>query len=447
MTQNYSQRVNWMRLFRGLGVTKSGFKLGMFDVVMLVISLVIGMGIFRTPATVALRSGDPTLFYLAWITGGVFALAGALTFAEVGRRMPVTGAYYRVFAHAYHPVIAFAVNTIILASNAASAAGVAIIGAEYIASGLPGIDTSITATGMIVALYGLNMLGLRASTKVQNVLIGVKVLMLACIIAALAYVEPATQTLASRVVHTQGPWESFGLALIAVSFTFGGYQSTINFGGEIKDSTRTMPLAIMIGVALITAIYLLANMAYVHVLGFDTLANSSSIAALVVEKMFGPQGAVILSTVLVISVFGYVNVAMLSNPRVINAMSEDGVLPKGLAGKTSANGVQQGSLIAFTALSVLSVYLGESFETILNYTIFIDAIGLAVGAAAIYRLGSERIKLRNHIAAAIFIGSCAFTSLNIFMFDTTAAIYGVLFFAGIIGLGMIMLRNGRKTNP
>jgi APA family basic amino acid/polyamine antiporter len=417
----------------------------MFDVVMLVISLVIGMGIFRTPATVALRSGDPTLFYLAWITGGVFALAGALTFAEVGRRMPVTGAYYRVFAHAYHPVIAFAVNTIILASNAASAAGVAIIGAEYIASGLPGIDTSITATGMIVALYGLNMLGLRASTKVQNVLIGVKVLMLACIIAALAYVEPATQTLASRVVHTQGPWESFGLALIAVSFTFGGYQSTINFGGEIKDSTRTMPLAIMIGVALITAIYLLANMAYVHVLGFDTLANSSSIAALVVEKMFGPQGAVILSTVLVISVFGYVNVAMLSNPRVINAMSEDGVLPKGLAGKTSANGVQQGSLIAFTALSVLSVYLGESFETILNYTIFIDAIGLAVGAAAIYRLGSERIKLRNHIAAAIFIGSCAFTSLNIFMFDTTAAIYGVLFFAGVIGLGMIMLRNGRKA--
>ena len=114
MTQNYSQRVNWTRLFRGLGVTKSGFKLGMFDVVMLVISLVIGMGIFRTPATVALRSGDPTLFYLAWITGGVFALAGALTFAEVGRRMPVTGAYYRVFAHAYHPVIAFAVNTIIL---------------------------------------------------------------------------------------------------------------------------------------------------------------------------------------------------------------------------------------------------------------------------------------------------------------------------------------------
>jgi APA family basic amino acid/polyamine antiporter len=269
--------------------------------------------------------------------------------------------------------------------------------------------------------------------------------MLACIIAALAYVEPATQTLASRVVHTQGPWESFGLALIAVSFTFGGYQSTINFGGEIKDSTRTMPLAIMIGVALITAIYLLANMAYVHVLGFDTLANSSSIAALVVEKMFGPQGAVILSTVLVISVFGYVNVAMLSNPRVINAMSEDGVLPKGLAGKTSVNGVQQGSLIAFTALSVLSVYLGESFETILNYTIFIDAIGLAVSAAAIYRLGSERIKLRNHIAAAIFIGSCAFTSLNIFMFDTNAAIMGVLFFAGIIGIGMIMLRNGRKA--
>ena len=121
----------------GNQMKQDSYKLGMFDVIMLVISLVIGMGIFRAPATVALRAGDESLFYLAWITGGVFALAGALTFAEVGRRMPVTGAYYRVFAHAYHPVVAFAVNSIILTSNAASAAGIGIIGSEYIAGWLP----------------------------------------------------------------------------------------------------------------------------------------------------------------------------------------------------------------------------------------------------------------------------------------------------------------------
>ena len=85
-------------------------KLRFFDITMMVISLVIGMGIFRAPATVALRAGNETLFYAAWILGGIIAMCGALGFAAIGRRMPVSGAYYRIFAQAYHPSIAFAIN-------------------------------------------------------------------------------------------------------------------------------------------------------------------------------------------------------------------------------------------------------------------------------------------------------------------------------------------------
>jgi len=424
-------------------------QLNMFDVVMLVISLVIGMGIFRAPATVAARSGDEALFYLAWITGGIVAIAGALTFAAVGKAMPVSGAYYRIFASAYHPVVAFAVNIIILVSNAASAAGVAIIGAEYIAPWIPTVPTSLTATTMIVALYGLNLLGLRTSATVQNVLIGIKLLMLGCIIAALAVVEPAASAVGAQaartpLAHDMSMWESFGMALIAVSFTYGGYQSTINFGGEIRDSERRMPMAIIMGVVIITAIYLLANMAYVHVLGFETLASSQSIAAMVVERMFGSVGSSILSVVLVISVFGYVNVAMLSNPRVIQAMSLDGVLPRSLASGKS-NGVQQGALLSFTVLSIVSVYLGKTFETILNYTIFIDAIGLACGAATVYWLHARPLSGWVHTAAAIFILSCIYTAINMFLFDTQAAVTGVALFAGIIGVGLLALRGRRET--
>lgn len=417
----------------------------MYDVIMLVISLVIGMGIFRAPATVAARAGNEAMFYLAWITGGVFAVAGALTFAAVGRAMPVTGAYYRIFATAYHPVIAFAVNIIILVSNAASAAGVAIIGAEYISAWIPTVPTTLTATVMIVVLYGLNLLGLRTSATVQNVLIGIKLLMLACIIAALVIVEPAAAAVTAAPKQTGGLWEAFGMAMVAVSFTYGGYQSTINFGGEIRRSERRMPLAIIIGVLIITAIYLLANMAYVHVLGFDTLATSQSIAAMVVERMFGPVGSSILSVVLVISVFGYVNVSMLSNPRVIQAMASDGVLPRSLAASMDTNGVQQGALISFTLLSIVSVYLGKTFETILNYTIFIDAIGLAFGAATVYRLTTSRIGALTHAAAAIFILSCVFTAMNIMMFDVQAAVTGVGLFGAIVGVGAIALRG--RTRP
>src|ERR1043166_9404135 len=107
-------------------------KLSLFDFTMIVVGLVIGMGIFRTAATSAKYALNPGIYFTAWIAGGLIALCGALTYAEVGSRYPVTGGYYRIFAYAYHPSIAFSVNCIILISNAASLSGVALIGAGYI---------------------------------------------------------------------------------------------------------------------------------------------------------------------------------------------------------------------------------------------------------------------------------------------------------------------------
>src|SRR6187551_3152077 len=107
-------------------------KLNLFDFTMIVVSLVIGMGIFRTPANVAKAAPDTFLFFAAWIAGGIVALCGALTYAEIGSRLPVTGGYYKVFSYAYHPSIAFAINCVILVSNAASLAAVALVGGEYI---------------------------------------------------------------------------------------------------------------------------------------------------------------------------------------------------------------------------------------------------------------------------------------------------------------------------
>ncbi|HEY1022670.1 MAG TPA: amino acid permease, partial [Flavisolibacter sp.] len=109
-------------------------KLQLFDLTMIIISFVIGMGIFRTPVNVAAATPTPFIFYLCWIAGGLVALCGALTYAEIGSRLPVTGGYYKVFAYAYHPSIAFAINCIILVSNAASCAAVALVGSEYISS-------------------------------------------------------------------------------------------------------------------------------------------------------------------------------------------------------------------------------------------------------------------------------------------------------------------------
>src|SRR4030095_3757958 len=125
-------------------------KLGFFDLTMIVVGLVIGMGIFRTSSDAARASITPMVFFIAWFAGGMIALCGALTYAEIGSRFPVIGGYYKVFAECYHPSIAFAINCIILISNAASLSGVALIGSEYISQALFG--TTSDSTKALIAM-------------------------------------------------------------------------------------------------------------------------------------------------------------------------------------------------------------------------------------------------------------------------------------------------------
>src|SRR5437773_3586713 len=145
-------------------------KLGLFSLTMIVIGLVIGMGIFRTSKDAANAALTPSIFFAAWIVGGVIAFCGALTYAEIGSRYPVTGGYYKIFSYAYHPSIAFAINCIILISNAASLAGVALIGSEYITPLISKSDVTSTvkafiAMSAIIIFYGVNLMGLRMSSQ------------------------------------------------------------------------------------------------------------------------------------------------------------------------------------------------------------------------------------------------------------------------------------------
>jgi APA family basic amino acid/polyamine antiporter len=414
------------------------YHLRMFDLVMLVISLVIGMGIFRTPATVAAKAGSEGVFYLAWLAGGVIALCGALTFAEIGRRVPRTGAYYRVFAQAYHPLLAFGVNVIIVVSNAASAAGVSIIGAEYLRQVWPDLNVVAVACAFIAMLFAINLAGLRASVTMQNVLIGIKLVLL-CAIILTPLLMPTTAAL-PLMPPTNGAssgWlQAFGVSLIAVAFTYGGYQQTINFGGESATSgTSIVSRAILVGVVIITALYLLATWAYVETIGFEQLGTSSAIASMVVERLAGPIGSKFVSAAMLISVFGYVNVSMLSNPRVVSAMAEDGMISPRLAQSDAlaTRGVNGMTLSAYAALMMVCVIFGQSFEKILNYTIFLDCIGMATAAGALFLLRQDRkISTAVTITAVIFIASYLFIAAIIYLDDPTAAILGLALLASVM---------------
>src|SRR6478609_9620097 len=166
-------------------------KLSLFDITMIVIGLVIGMGIFRTAKDAAAASASPMYYFIVWVLGGLIAICGALTYAEIGSRYPITGGYYKIFAVCYHPSLAFGINCIILISNAASLSGVALIGSEYVAPLIFNNPSSfieaLIAMGAIIIFYGVNLMGLRLSSKTQNVLMIIKMSMILVLIAALFF--------------------------------------------------------------------------------------------------------------------------------------------------------------------------------------------------------------------------------------------------------------------
>ena len=401
---------------------------------MIVIGLVIGMGIFRTSRDAAQAALTPAIFFAAWIIGGMVALCGALTYAEIGSRYPVTGGYYKIFSYAYHPSIAFAINCIILISNAASLSGVALIGSEYISplifkSGVNDFVKALVAMGAIILFYGVNLMGLRMSSKTQNVLMLFKISMLLVIIAALFFPQfynTNSQPIVNPQVQSFGAiLLSFGVALKATSFTYGGYQQTINFGDEINNPRRTIPRGITIGILIIITLYLLVSYSYYKVIGFSELKiddpNSPGIAAIVAEKMFGPTGRYISSILLFVAVLAYVNVLLLSNPRVMYAMSEDGILPASFRKKDEKKDVLTVSLSVFAATCVVVLFFAKKFEEILSFTIFLDSIGMATSAATIFIL---RKKTRHLNGKGIY--SMKLYPLMPLIFITTYIFVGIM---------------------
>jgi APA family basic amino acid/polyamine antiporter len=445
-------------------------KLGLFDLTMIVIGLVIGMGIFRTASDAANAAITPAVFFGAWIAGGVIALCGALTYAEIGSRFPVTGGYYKIFAECYHPSIAFAINCIILISNAASLSGVALIGSEYISQALWGTAAAdstkaLIAMAAIALFYGVNLMGLRMSSKTQNVLMLIKIGMLLLLISSLTYTLSGTyqsfiEAGAPAAKNTGVAYsfmdyvKSFGIALIAVSFTYGGYQQTINFGEEVRDARRTIPRGIFIGIMAIILLYLAVSFAYYKAIGFENLKSARGIAAIVAEQLFGPTGRYVFSILLFIAVLAYVNVLLLSNPRVMYAMSQDGILPAAFKRRDEKRDVLTVSLTAFAIISVVVLFFAETFDKILGFTIFLDSIGMATSAATIFILrrrtrhldGTGIYKMKLYpVLPLIFIAAYIFVGISIWIDTPELAWTALAVFAAFLLLYFLVTRFKKRT--
>ncbi len=369
------------------GITR---RLSGFDTAMVVVSLVIGIGIFRAPALVAQGATTTAAFYAVWILAGVVSLMGALTFAEIGARVPRAGGWYRTVADNYHPMLAFMLNWSQAILQGVGAAGVAFIGAEYALRGLrPGgtpapFAVLAAAVLLMVVLLALNWAGIRTGAWTQNVLSVAKVAMIGGLsVLALLLARPLLEPAPAGAGVSLG---AFTTAAVAAFYCFGGYQCAMNLAGDVKDAGRNLPRAIAGGMLIVTAAYLLLNLAYERVLGLPGVAGEPLVAAALARATFGPLGERAVSFAIFLSAAGFVNATILQMPRSYYAMAEDGALPKAFLRVDPKTQTQPVGLAFFGLTMLAPALLARSFGNILNYVMFSDTLAIALVASTLFVL-------------------------------------------------------------
>jgi len=403
---------------------------------MAVVGGIIGGGIFRTPATVAERVGSSGMVLIAWVVGGVVALIGAFCFGELGQRRPQAGGGYVYLRETWGPLPAFLYGwTLVLVIATGAIAAVAVTFANY-ALALAGLSDRLTvplAVGTIVLLAGINYVGVRPAAITQNIFTVLKLAALATLIGAGIFL--AAPTVAYRPLPPSTA-SSFGAALVPILFTYGGWQQTNFIAEEIIEPEKNLPRALVLGVAIVVAVYLLANLAYLRVLGAQGLAASTAPAADVMVAVLGPAGGKLIAAGIAVSTFGFLNLVILVTPRVLQAMAADGVFFARLAVLHPVHRTPAAAIVALAGCAAL-LTLSKTFGQLVDYVTFGDWIffGLTVAGLFIYRAREPQAAFRvpgYPWTPALFVLAAAYVVVSAVVSNPkNAGIGAVLIAAGI----------------
>jgi APA family basic amino acid/polyamine antiporter len=372
-------------------------RLGVFDTTMVVIGGIIGAGIFLNPAIVAQRVHTTAFILTTWVIGGAVALIGALYFAELGARRPEAGGGYIYLTDIFGPLPAFLYGwTFLFIINSGGIAAVAVTFARYTVD-LFALSPSFIkplAAGILVALSGVNYLGVRSGSITQNIFTVLKLLALAVLIATgIFFGRAAIPGIAGGgdVIQGADVVRALGYALIPVLFAYGGWQYSNNIASEIVAPERTIPRAMTIGMFVVVAVYVLANVAYVRVLGPTGLATSLAPAADTMRAVMGPVGGALMAAGIVVSTIGFVNSGILSAPRMLQAMAADGLFFR-FAAKLHPRYHTPAGGILIQAVWAIALVLSGTYGQLLDYVVFGDWIffGLIVATVFGYRRRDRR---------------------------------------------------------
>jgi amino acid transporter len=344
------------------------------DAVALVVGIVIGAGIFKLPAPVAGMAGSETMVYVLWLVGGLVSIAGALCYAELAAAFPSAGGDYHFLTCAYGRKLSFlfawARATVI---TTGSIAFLSFVFGDY-ASNLLSLgehSSAIWAGAVVMVFTALNWFGIREGKAVQNLLtIAVVAGLAAVVVAGLVVVAPVPATVAPPSASAPAA-SAVGLAMVFVLLTYGGWNEAAYMSAEVKDRQRGILRALVLGLALVTALYLLVNLAYVRGLGLAGVANSKVVAADLLARAWGPGSATLMSLIVIVAALTSINATMLVGARSNYALGQDWRAFAWL-GRWHVSGVPRTALLVQGAISLGLVGLGtatrKGFETMVDFT-------------------------------------------------------------------------------
>lgn len=410
----------------------------------------IGAGILRSPGSVAEQLPSVGLYLAVWIAGGVYALLGAVSLAELGTLLPRSGGMYVFARHALGRYAGFLVGWNDWAATCGSVAAVAVLIGEYAGALTPALQgrTVPVAAAVTLAFVTLQWRGIRTAGFAQTLTSAAKAVVLLALVAAcflLPVRAPADSATAAAVPAGAALLAAIVVALQGVIYTYDGWTGVIYFSGEVKDPARDIPRSMIGGVLAVAGIYLLLNLAFLYVVPIGALAGEPLAAAAAARAVLGPAGDTAIRIVLIIALLSAVNALALMAPRVLYAMSDDGLFPR--AGATvNRGGTPTAALVASTIVSLAFIATG-AFNAIIAVLSFFFVANYVLALSAVFVLRRREPDAPRPYRAwgypwttgAALLGSVAFL-VGMVASDTRTSLYALALLAASVPVYLLTIR-------
>lgn len=377
--------------------------LGPFDTTCIVVGAIIGVGIFFTPSRVAALAGSSGVTLLVWAVGGLIALAGALTFAELGGLYPRTAGQYHILRDSFGPLTAFLFvfcNATCIQAGAISVIAMICVQHLWLACGIGEPQTLAILGGSTLLVVGLavaNGVGVKSGSGIQKVTVCAKVLTLLVVTCvALLSDGVAAPGLPDHLTGVSpegvGLVGGFFAALVPALFSFGGWQHGLWIGGEVRRSDRNVPFGIIAGVLIVVSAYLLVNWAYLHLLGWSGVAGSDAPAADAMAVVWPGKAQRVVAAAVAISAFGVLNAQLLSGPRLVYGMASQGQFFSLFARVNVRFGTPIFAIClpAGTALILLYAAGADGVDKLLTGVVVVDGVFFVLTGVALILLRRKR---------------------------------------------------------